>query len=33
MAPRVPVGIIVLILLFAIGTFLLLWFDWFGLVP
>jgi hypothetical protein len=30
---RVPVGIIVLFVLFAIGMFLLLWFDWFGLVP
>jgi hypothetical protein len=30
---RVPVGIVVLVVLFAIGAFLILWFDWFGLVP
>jgi hypothetical protein len=30
---RVPVGVIALVILFALGAFLLFWSDWFGLVP
>jgi hypothetical protein len=33
MAPRLPVGVIALVILFALGAFLLLWFDFLGLVP